>query len=308
MEKYSELIKMLKMEQTDLMIYMMEFLESVYRREAEINHLAQFLYMKGDVPICLVAHLDKVGAVPTELWFNESKTKITAGNVPLGADDRAGVYAILELVRCGLKPHILLTTDEEIGGIGAKAFALEPSPDIKYYVEIDRRGDGEAVFYDCGTKAFQEYVESFGFKTNQGSYSDICELMSAHNKCGVNVSAGYSSEHSNAEVLDLNALEKTIDRVGQMILCAHIAPQFVYEEDVYMGWGNYGHEYTYSPLKSSGYKRDYLSYYYDDYMADDADYLDYDFTKEQDPTVPKQLTATWTTSSNRGKKKRKKLF
>jgi putative aminopeptidase FrvX len=74
----------------------------------------------------------------------------------LGADDRAGVFAIIKILQSGLRPHIIFTTDEETGGYGAKALTSNACPfqDVRYFIELDRQGALDCVFYNCDNKHF----------------------------------------------------------------------------------------------------------------------------------------------------------
>ena len=116
----------------------------------------------GEIPIALVAHMDTVFKVPaTDLYYDRRKGVMWSPQ-GLGADDRAGVFAIIKILQSGLRPSIILTTDEEVGGVGAAALALSgnPIPNLKYMIELDRRGTNDCVFYDCYVPEFIEYIES----------------------------------------------------------------------------------------------------------------------------------------------------
>ena len=52
----------------------------------------------------------------------------------------------------------------------------QPFADMKYIIQLDRRGTSDCVFYNCANEAFIEYVEKFGFIENFGSFSDISEI------------------------------------------------------------------------------------------------------------------------------------
>lgn len=54
----------------------------------------------------------------------------------LGADDRAGIFAIIQIIKSGLRPHIILTTDEEVGGVGADLLSKNGNPfaDLRYII------------------------------------------------------------------------------------------------------------------------------------------------------------------------------
>ena len=88
---------------------------------------------------------------------------------------------------------------------------------LKYLIQIDRRGRNDAVFYDCPNERFKKYICGFGFKEEQGIYSDISFLCPGWDIAGVNVSAGYFYEHTNKEILNLEYLNETINKVEQML-------------------------------------------------------------------------------------------
>lgn len=138
-----------------------------------------------------------------------------------GFDDRAGILVILELLKLGYRPHLLFTNYEEVGGLGANKFIEDyptfPVEDCKVFIEIDRQGEEEAVFYQCDCKKWQDFVSSFGFYQMQGTFSDISILMSAYNMCGVNVSAGYWYEHTQCEMLKMDSLEKTVKDLNHLL-------------------------------------------------------------------------------------------
>ena len=46
-------------------------------------------------------------------------------------DDRAGVYAIIQIIEAGYKPHVIFTTDEEIGALGAQKL-IEDFPECPF--------------------------------------------------------------------------------------------------------------------------------------------------------------------------------
>jgi DNA-directed RNA polymerase subunit RPC12/RpoP len=154
----------------------------------------------------------------------------------------AGIFAIIQIIKSGLRPSIILTTDEESGAIGASALAKNPCPiaGLKYMIQLDRRGTNDCVFYSCGNLDFIDYVETFGFIEKWGSFSDISVLMPAWKICGVNLSVGYEDEHSVSEVLFIKPLFDTINKVKNMLKEKEI-PSFTFKEYVSdwskIGWG-----------------------------------------------------------------------
>lgn len=189
------------------------------QKYTQVVETADYVYAVGDIPIALVAHLDTVHAEgPAELFYDMRKGAIVAQE-GLGADDRAGVYAILQIIRDGLRPHIILTTQEEVGAVGASILAREdcPFPELKFLIQLDRRGTNDCVFYDCDNQDFTDYISSFGFIEAYGTFTDICEICPAWGKAGVNLSIGYLHEHTYSEILFIEPMLSTIDKVKNIL-------------------------------------------------------------------------------------------
>ena len=178
-----------------------------------------YLYAKGTLPVLLVAHVDTVhfGSPPTNIFYDQEQ-KILWSPDGIGGDDRAGVAGILELLDRGYRPHILLTDGEEKGGIGATQAAKEIYPDdVKFVIELDRKGSEDAVFYSCDNPDFATYIESFGFKTALGSFSDICKICPSWGIAGVNLSTGYYNAHTKSEYVNFVEWEIIIEKVCSML-------------------------------------------------------------------------------------------
>lgn len=194
----------------------------------------EYIYAAGDIPVALVAHLDTVfKSLPTSIFYDKEQNVMWSPQ-GLGADDRAGVFSICQIIKSGLKPHVIFTTDEEIGGFGARTISRIACPfkDLRFIVELDRRGEKDCVFYDCDNKDFQKYIEGFGFKTDWGSFSDISYIAPAWKVAAVNLSIGYYGEHSQTEILSISNMLSTIEKV-KVILKEDDLPSFEYVECEY---------------------------------------------------------------------------
>lgn len=187
----------------------------------------------GNIPIALIAHMDTVFKTPvSDLYYDQRKGVLWSPD-GLGADDRAGIFAIIKILQDGLRPSVILTTGEEEGGVGACALTTAhpdcPIPGLKYMIELDRRGSNDCVFYDCYCPEFVDYVESFGFCERWGSFTDISFLMPEWEIVGVNLSVGYEDEHTHTEILNIGPLFDTIQKVKKMLQEKNI-PDFKYDE------------------------------------------------------------------------------
>lgn len=213
--------------QNSLKKVLSSFLKRHYPKVIETK---DYIYAEGEIPIALVAHMDTVfKKPPSEIFFDERHNVIWSPQ-GLGADDRAGIFAIVQIIRGGQKPHVIFTTDEEYGALGAMELSKLDCPftNLKYIIQLDRRGSDDCVFYDCDNEEFVEYIESFGFTWNYGSFTDISELCPPWQIAGVNLSVGYRDEHSATEVLFVGQLLATISKVKKMLNAAVEAPVFKY--------------------------------------------------------------------------------
>lgn len=218
--------------QNELKAFCFKELKKYYKH---VDNRKKFIYCKGTLPVMLVAHLDTVHkTIPTQI-FHDKEQNIMWSPQGIGGDDRCGIFSILTLLERGYRPHVLFTCDEEIGGIGATAFAGSKIPlkNIKYLIELDRRGHNDCVFYDCGNEDFLKYVETFGFEEEYGSFSDICSISPVYDVASVNLSIGYYNEHTSSEYINLTHMNETIDKVAKMLDDSKVAPAFDYQETVY---------------------------------------------------------------------------
>lgn len=175
----------------------------------------------GDVPVMLLAHYDTVHA-HTPHHVTNTNGILTSPNTGLGADDRAGVFGVLEVVK-NCKCHVLFCGGEEIGCVGSGRFADDyikgaiPMLDVNYCIQLDRRGKNDAVYYEGDNKEFEEFISGFGWETASGSFTDICKVCPALDVSGVNLSIGYEHEHHLDESLDMAVMNANIERVKGML-------------------------------------------------------------------------------------------
>lgn len=192
-----------------------------------------FIYAKGDIPILLVAHLDTVFKNPPQEIYYDKEKDILYSDQGLGGDDRCGVYAIMKILE-KYHPHILFTEAEEIDGRGAqKAVQKLLKPNVKYIIELDRKGNNDCVFYDCGNQKFIKYIENFGFVTNYETFSDISILAPAWDIAAVNISIGYYNEHTSKEYINMKELEKNINRIKTILQDHKNIKAFDFQEIIY---------------------------------------------------------------------------
>lgn len=177
-----------------------------------------FLYANGDVPVLLVAHLDTVHAESPSIICYSKDGRYLMSPQGIGGDDRAGVCMILQIIR-RVKCYVLFCEDEETGGRGARSFTTSGiRPDVNYIVELDRRGDNDAVYYGCDNRQFKKHIAEFGFQEQFGSFSDISVIAPHLDTAAVNISTGYYNAHRLHELIDRQVMEANVERVIEMVM------------------------------------------------------------------------------------------
>ena len=125
------------------------------------------------------------------------------------------ILQILQRVKC----HVLFCEDEESGGHGAKAFTKGSiKVNVNYIIELDRKGDNDAVYYGCYNPEFREFIQGFGFQESVGSFSDISILAPHLKTAAVNLSTGYYNAHRNHELIDTQVMASNVERVIEMVM------------------------------------------------------------------------------------------
>lgn len=226
--------------QDDLIEYFNSALPSLYGEE-NVYSTKDFIYAKGDIPVLFVAHMDTVHtSMCDDVYYDQEVGHIWSPQ-GCGGDDRCGVLVNLYMATHfgDKRPHILFTTDEERGCIGAGIAAKDSKlkewqKSLKYIVEFDRKGSDDAVFYGCQNEKFHKYVTSFGFKKATGSCSDISRLCpkDAWDIAGVNISSGYYNAHSTSEYIRIKELWENIRKVIIMVMDCDNVERFNYGDIV----------------------------------------------------------------------------
>lgn len=231
-------------------------LRKTYKDRATVCK-GNYILVKGEAPIMLIAHLDTVHKEPVREICKSEKGNILMSPQGIGGDDRCGVYAITTVFeKSEVKPWLLFTCDEEIGGVGAEKFAQMHSKkklpkaldDLKLLIEIDRKGKNDAVYYDCDNPELKSYIKSKGFVTAWGSYSDISTVAPELEVAAVNLSSGYYNAHTLHEYIDRRHLNTTVKKVTEIVAEA-AKPDFKKFEYIEgydswgcgrFGWGSFG--------------------------------------------------------------------
>jgi len=182
------------------------------------------------------AHLDVVQE------FSPSDKVVMKGNIVsrergiLGADDRAGVAIILNLLRevGGVRNcppfKFVFTVGEEQGQYGAEAIDLDFFEDVSFGISLDRQCCRDIVYkspsQEYSTREFAERVERVSsrifteenkYVPCEGGVSDLRVWSNKDTRPCVNLSVGYCKAHSNEEYLDLSCWDRTHQLAKELI-------------------------------------------------------------------------------------------
>lgn len=183
-----------------------------------------------------VAHLDVVSEFSPSDKLVVRENMISREYGILGADDRAGVAIILNLIKevGDIKEcppfKIVFTVGEEQGQYGAEAIDPEFFEDVSFGISLDRRNCKDIVFrsssQEYSTLEFAEGVARISgrifsaenkFVPCQGGVSDLSVWSDKNTLPCVNLSIGYDDEHTNNEYLDLICWDRTHQLAKELI-------------------------------------------------------------------------------------------
>lgn len=135
------------------------------------------------------------------------------GKDPLGADNTAGVWLLLEMIEAKIPGTYLFHWGEERGCIGSRALAQKEDVWLRGFeraIAFDRRGTSSVITHQHGDRCCSALFGTAlalalgnGYTLDStGLYTDTASYMALIPEC-TNVSVGYDHEHSPAETLDL---------------------------------------------------------------------------------------------------------
>jgi hypothetical protein len=190
----------------------------------------------GKLPV-LMAHTDTVVKNPTaETLEFDPKTKKFFSAHGLGADDRAGCWAINQvMLEHPTKFAFCIFDKEESGCLGSKAFVLGKEFQAldkiaSAYISIDRKrehsGGKSVASYGYDSKElFDAVKKATGRPEVSGSVTDCRQLsgksydMTDGSKVAcLNFSCGYQFEHTARECLYLPELHETVADIKKLIV------------------------------------------------------------------------------------------
>lgn len=174
-------------------------------------------------PVLWCAHIDTMhsGTAPTgqtPIYDDVLDMYSKEDGEPLGADDGAGVWLLLEMIDAGVPGSYIFHRAEECGGLGSSGMVKHHREWLSRFlwaIAFDRRGTTDVITrMSCGTVCSDEFALALAAKLNAGdegfayepddtgSFTDTANYIRIIPEC-CNVSVGYDYEHSAEEILDV---------------------------------------------------------------------------------------------------------
>ncbi|WP_034796973.1 M20/M25/M40 family metallo-hydrolase [Exiguobacterium chiriqhucha] len=191
------------------------------------NLLATVRHGEGPT-ILLSAHMDTVERIKRGRVIHQEGTILTSSEGILGADDRAGIASVLEILERLPMTHftgtikVAFTVEEEIGLCGARGINQEFIRDVDAAIVLDRRGTRDIVtgcrgMFDFCEKSYGELFERAGrlvgmddWKATRNGGSSDAKIFAEFGIPSVNLSIGYRDEHTDFEEVDYCATFETV--------------------------------------------------------------------------------------------------
>jgi len=201
------------------------------------DHIGNYWIKIGESDTMFTSHLDTAAHARRKVkhQFDSIKTKRgteehfieTDGTTVLGADDRAGVVLMLNMIEHKIPGLYYFFMGEESGTIGSSNILLDNPEIFEPYnkcISFDRKGYDSIITVQmggrCCSPAFSSAlakdinnVSDYSFKADPtGIYTDSAVFMDDIAEC-TNISVGYFNEHSTQEFQNITFLEDLCEAV-----------------------------------------------------------------------------------------------
>jgi tripeptide aminopeptidase len=236
-------------EEHTLLRFLVQYLKTVdYTVHYTIDDYGNLYITKGVAEIypCVCAHTDSVQP-HRDIQIHEvtlkNKLRLIGKHANnnnqcgIGADDKAGVFVCMELLRIMPAIKVALFAGEEFGCIGSYNSDPEFFKNVGYVIEFDCPGGCDVTHYCNGVQLFDEQgifyavvkpilAEIMGKEPKlwRHPYTDVWPLKCAHPVSCINLATGYHKYHTSYEyvVVDevFNAIEmgkRCIEALGNSV-------------------------------------------------------------------------------------------
>jgi hypothetical protein len=196
-------------------------------KELKEDSQGNYFMVIGESETMFCCHLDTAAWEKEKVTHEVFETKKgdigvgTSGDTILGADDKAGVVILLNLIENKVPGLYYFFIGEESGGVGSKGIVRKEAGKFEKYkrcIAFDRRDYGSVITKQMGRTCCSEdfadaLIKQFvdaGMPHKQdpfGIYTDSANFVDIIPEC-TNISVGYFNEHSVSEVQNITYLTK----------------------------------------------------------------------------------------------------
>ena len=193
--------------------------------ELEKDEFGNLFIKIGESDVMFTSHLDTATSALTEVVHVIDGPFIkTDGKSILGADDKAGVTIMLNMIENKIPGLYYFFLGEEVGCVGSRKVAnklkTEKIEGINKVISFDRRGTDSVITFQSGqrccsekfgeelSKQLNQSEETFSYKNDPtGILTDSIQFVSIYPEC-TNISVGYGLEHTTSEYQDIDFLSR----------------------------------------------------------------------------------------------------
>jgi acetylornithine deacetylase/succinyl-diaminopimelate desuccinylase-like protein len=177
----------------------------------------------GNAPVMWCCHTDTVHGLggPQRIEVRDGMLRLAADedlSNCLGADDTAGCWLMIEMIKAGRPGLYVFHRDEESGGRGSE-WIVENNPDllagIMFAIAFDRKGTKSVITHQIGGRCCSDafawsLARQLGpmFEPDAtGTFTDTANFTELVGEC-TNISVGYYDQHTRKERLDIAAIAR----------------------------------------------------------------------------------------------------
>lgn len=250
------------------------------------DNYANYYLRIGTAPVMWSCHTDTVhsesvtkGTVRQKLCITDKDLLFTQNGSCLGADNGVGVWLMLKMIEAKIEGLYIFHRGEESGGLGSHYIAdntPELVKDIKFAIAFDRRKNTSVIthqgFRTCSDAFADSLIAGLGLghkKDNGGTFTDTKSYAELIPEC-TNVSAGFTSEHSKNETLDVAYVGRLLDALLKLDVSSLVCVRDLKAKKDY-AYSFHGYGSTYSSGYGQNYRRYGEEYLGNGYGLDDAD-------------------------------------
>jgi|KBSMisStandDraft_5_1062788.scaffolds.fasta_scaffold14342_2 hypothetical protein len=216
----------------------------------------------GDAPVIWSSHTDTVhdkkGMHKVVYWVDKDGDTYLGTDTGscLGADDTAGIWIMLNMIKAKIPGHYIFHRGEECGGVGSRWIAQETKELLKsmrFAIAFDRR-DLKSIITHQGSKkcCSDEFAKALAEQIGMGhecdatgAWTDTAAYTDNIAEC-TNISVGYFNAHSKMEKLNIDYLFKLRDAMCKIDVTKFVAVRKPGDNSYrYSGrtvWHSYGYD------------------------------------------------------------------